>query len=177
MEVFWLEEISHVLGLGVLVHGVVVIVAVTVVVRIVRGADVVHLVGGSALHAARLRLLTAQSDPEDAVGVGRETGAADVLLVTGRVDGDGVLWRACIASDLSLYSCANMIRISSRSHNIPRRLASNGLMSKISTPCIFPRISRRSRPVDCSRSVGTVPGCAPGAKRSASDLISAMVFC
>ena len=46
-------------------------------------------------------------------------------------------------------------------------------MSKISMPCIFPRISRRSRPVDCSRSVGTVPGFAPGALRSSSVLISA----
>jgi hypothetical protein len=55
---------------------------------------------------------------------------------------------------------------------VPRRLASRGLMSKTSTPCIFPRISRRSRPVDCSASVGTVPGCAPGGRRSSYDLIS-----
>lgn len=56
--------------------------------------------------------------------------------------------------------------------DVPRRLASRGFMSKISMPCIFPRISRRSRPVDCSRSVGTVPGFAPGARRSSSVLIS-----
>lgn len=56
--------------------------------------------------------------------------------------------------------------------NVPTRLASNGLMSKMSMPCIFPRISRRSRPVACSRSVGTVPGFAPGPTRSASVLIS-----
>jgi hypothetical protein len=56
--------------------------------------------------------------------------------------------------------------------DVPRRLASRGFMSKISIPCIFPRISRRSRPVDCSRSVGTVPGFAPGAKRSSGPLIS-----
>ena len=45
-------------------------------------------------------------------------------------------------------------------------------MSKISTPCIFPRISRRSRPVACSRSVGMVPGLAPSGRRSASEVIS-----
>lgn len=45
-------------------------------------------------------------------------------------------------------------------------------MSKISIPCIFPKISRRSRPVDCSRSVGIVPGAAPGPRRSFSFLTS-----
>jgi hypothetical protein len=170
VEVFRLEEISHVLGLGVLVDGVVVIMAMAVVVRIVRGADVVHLVGGSALHAARLGLLAGEGDPENAVGVGGETGAADVLLVASRVDGDGILWGACVPSDL-------ISLLSHPDYHIPRRLASSGLMSKISTPCIFPRISRRSRPVACSRSVGTVPGCAPGAKRSASDLISVDTNC
>lgn len=58
------------------------------------------------------------------------------------------------------------------SGDVPRRLASRGLMSKMSTPCIFPRISRRSRPVDCSASVGTVPGFAPSGIRSSMDLIS-----
>ena len=98
MEILGLEEISHVLGLGVQIDGVVVIVSVTVC--IVRGSDVVHLVGRSALHAARLRLIAGEGDPEDAVGVGGETGAADVLLVASRVDGDGVLWGACVPSDL-----------------------------------------------------------------------------
>lgn len=55
---------------------------------------------------------------------------------------------------------------------LPFRLASNGRISKISTPCIFPKISNRSRPVDCSRSVGMVPGWAPGGRRSCSSLIS-----
>ncbi len=45
-------------------------------------------------------------------------------------------------------------------------------MSKMSMPCIFPRISSRSNPVACSRSVGTVPGSAPGGSRSSIDLIS-----
>lgn len=55
---------------------------------------------------------------------------------------------------------------------LPLREASSGRMSKMSTPSILPRISRRSRPVACSRSVGTVPGAAPGPKRSSSVLIS-----
>lgn len=55
---------------------------------------------------------------------------------------------------------------------VPFRLASSGFMSKTSTPCILPRISRRSRPVDWSRSVGTVPGSAPGGRRSCSVFIS-----
>lgn len=55
---------------------------------------------------------------------------------------------------------------------VPFREASRGDMSKMSTLSIFPRISRRSRPVDCSRSVGMVPGWAPGPTRSSMVLIS-----
>lgn len=58
------------------------------------------------------------------------------------------------------------------SFRVPFREASRGRMSKISTPSIFPRISRRSIPVDCSRSVGTVPGLAPGPTRSSIVLTS-----
>ena len=49
----------------------------------------------------------------------------------------------------------------------------------MSTPCIFPKISRRSKPVACSRSVGTVPGSAPGGSKSCSVLISMLwsAFC
>lgn len=57
-------------------------------------------------------------------------------------------------------------------NHIPLRDASSGVMSKISIPSIFPRISRRSRPVACSMSVGMVPGAEPGPIRSASVLIS-----
>ena len=56
--------------------------------------------------------------------------------------------------------------------DIPTRSDGSGLISKISMPCIFPRISRRSRPVACSKSVGIVPGAAPGGSRSSSVLIS-----
>jgi hypothetical protein len=140
-------------------------VAVAVVVSVLCGAYVVHLVGRAALHAARLRLVASKSDPENVVGIGRETGAANVLLVTSRVDGDGVLRSACVQLAIRIASACPF-------PDIPRRLASNGLISKMSIPCIFPRISRRSRPVACSASVGTVPGCAPGGRRSASLLIS-----
>ena len=68
-----------------------------------------------------------------------------------------------------MKDCAVVIEEASA---VPFRLASNGFMSKTSTPCILPRISNRSRPVDWSRSVGTVPGSAPGGRRSSSDLIS-----
>lgn len=99
-----------------------------------------------------------------------EASAADILLVAGRVDYNGVLWGTCSPS--ASRSIPPSFECLSKD-DLPRRLASNGLMSKISIPCIFPRISRRSRPVACSISVGTVPGCAPGGRRSASVLISA----
>jgi hypothetical protein len=66
-------------------------VAVSVVCR----TNVLHLVDGSTLHAARLGLLAGKSDPEHVVRVGGKTSATNVLLVTSGVDGDGVLHRAC----------------------------------------------------------------------------------
>lgn len=57
--------------------------------------------------------------------------------------------------------------------HIPSLSEGNGFISNMSMPCIFPKISKRSRPVACSRSVGMVPGAAPGGRRSDSDLISA----
>jgi hypothetical protein len=56
--------------------------------------------------------------------------------------------------------------------DVPFRSLGNGLISKISIPCILPKISNRSRPVACSRSVGTVPGLAPGPNRSSGPLTS-----
>ena len=56
--------------------------------------------------------------------------------------------------------------------DIPFLDASSGFMSKTSIPCIFPSISNRSKPVACSRSVGMVPGSAPGGRRSSSVLTS-----
>ena len=61
MKVVWLDKVGHVLGLGRRAVSVV-IVAVSVVVRVwvVCRADVVHLVRGTALHAASLGLLTGE---------------------------------------------------------------------------------------------------------------------
>jgi hypothetical protein len=88
-EILGLEEICHVLWLRIQVLGV-------VVVAIVSRANVVHLVGRTALHAARLGLLAGERDPEYVVGVGRETSATNVLLVTSRVDDNRVFWGACV---------------------------------------------------------------------------------
>jgi hypothetical protein len=110
------------------------------------------------------------------VGVGRAASAANILFVTSRVHDNGIIWGSCVLSvnTFCLIHSSRWHR-SDCSHNVPTRLASSGLMSKISMPCIFPKISRRSRPVACSRSVGTVPGFAPGGRRSASVLISVIV--
>ena len=93
------------------------VVAVVVGVGVLGGADVVHLVGGTALHAAGLGLVAGElwrvshlqvqcdmrasyGDPQDVVRVNGVAGATDVLLLTGRVDDDGVLRGACAVSPL-----------------------------------------------------------------------------
>lgn len=166
----------------------------------VLGADVLHLVDGTALGAALDGAVAGGGEPDDNVRVGRVAGAAKVLLVTEGLDGDRVVERACVLlSVLLVQVMSDQNRVSSRpmhsSHcfklhillpkqihssilfppglYVPFLLASRGLRSKMSTPCIFPRISRRSRPVACSRSVGMVPGLAPSGRRSASEVISA----
>lgn len=93
MEVLRLEEISHVLWLGMFVDWVVVVV---MAMGILSRADVVHLVGGSALHAAGLGLIAGEGDPENAVGVDGVSGATNVLLVSSGVDDDGVFWGSCV---------------------------------------------------------------------------------
>jgi len=104
------------------------------------------------------------------VRVGRVARAAGELLVAGRVDQDRVVDGACPSISISALLHGTARR--HRQHK-PLRDASRGLMSKMSTPSILPRISSRSRPVDCSRSVGMVPGSAPGPMRSSSTRISA----
>lgn len=79
------------------------VVSVVVRVVIVCGANVVHVVYGTALHAAGLGLIAGEGDPKHVVRVGWEAGATDVLLVTGRVDGDRVLHRACRLLAVLLY--------------------------------------------------------------------------
>jgi hypothetical protein len=163
-----------------------VVLAVVVVVAVL-GADVLHLVDGTALGAALDGAVAGGGEPDDNVRVGRVAGAAKVLLVTEGLDGDGVVERACVGADVSsavpkshIGSEPRIIPVGALKHllqtehapsrtntlgrllstrlYVPFLLASSGLRSKISTPCIFPRISRRSRPVACSRSVGMVPG-------------------
>ena len=73
-------------------------VAVVVSMRVVGGANVVHLVRRAAFHAARYGLLAAQGDPENVVRVGGAACAADVLLLAGGVDDDWVLEGACLKS-------------------------------------------------------------------------------
>ncbi len=62
-----------------------------------------------------------------------------------------------------------------KGQTLPFRLASSGLISNTSIPCIFPKISNRSNPVACSKSEGIVPGSAPGGSRSSIDLSSIQV--
>jgi len=187
LSVFGLDEVGHGLGLGLVVVSsirAVVNVVVVVVVVAVLGADVLHLVDGTALGATLDGAVAGGSEPDDNVRVGRVAGAAKVLLVTEGLDGDGVVERACVllaqlfpshvGSEPRIVPGGALKRLLQTAHvssgtntrgrllstkvYVPFLLASRGLMSKISTPCIFPRISRRSRPVACSRSVGMVPG-------------------
>lgn len=99
--------------------------------------------------------------------VGRVASTASELLVAARGHQDGVLHGSC--AHRHEFSCA----LARLRPDTPLREASRGRMSKMSTPSTLPRISRRSRPVDCSRSVGTVPSAAPGPNRSSKDLTSA----
>ena len=121
--------------------------------------------GVSVFVGSKSELKASYGDPQNVVRVNGVAGATDELLVTSRVDDDGVLRSTCVCQFVSSFVLLFC--------DVPRRLASRGLMSKMSMPCIFPRISRRSRPVDCSASVGTVPGLAPSGMRSSMDLISA----
>lgn len=66
-------------------------VAVIVVMGILQGSDVVELDNVAALAAALDGAVTRDGQPVDGVGVGGETSATSVLLVTGTVDDDGVL--------------------------------------------------------------------------------------
>lgn len=87
LSVLGLDEIGHGLGLAVEVMGTVgigvgvMVLAVAVAVRILGRAHVLHLVRGATLGAALDRAVTRDGQPDDNVGVGGATGAADVLLV------------------------------------------------------------------------------------------------
>jgi len=163
-------------GLGFLVT------VVVVVVSVVRGANILHLVDAAALGAPLDGPLLGHLEgsapntccpgqvtytkPDDVVGIGRNTGAAGILLVAGRAHENGALHGSYPHQFPSPSVLVFLHGV------LPRREASSGRMSKMSTPSILPRISRRSKPVACSTSVGTVPGGAPGPVRSSTVLIS-----
>jgi hypothetical protein len=101
LSVFGADEVGHGLGLGLVVvraigalMNIVLAVAVAVAVVALRRANVVHLVDGAALRAALDGAVAGGSEPDDNVGIGGVTGAAKVLLVTERLDGDGVVKRS-----------------------------------------------------------------------------------
>lgn len=75
---------------------VVLAVAVAVVVVALGGANVLHLVDGTAFGAALDGAVAGGGEPDDNVRVGGVTGATKVLLVTERLDGNGVVDRACV---------------------------------------------------------------------------------
>lgn len=200
LSVLWANEVGKRLRLLVVVVAISVVVVV-VVVWVISWADVLHLEDVAALWAAlnwaiagHLPMLLdtitrcaaakgTYGEPNSDVGVSWVAGATSVLLVTKRLDNNWVVERAYFpVSNLSALIdlprpqpfCACVVGGFLEWPDVPLREASRGFMSKTSTPCIFPRISKRSRPVACSRSVGVVPGAAPGGRRSASDLISAI---
>ena len=154
-------------------------------VAVVLGADVVVLVDAAALGAAlngviagHLSLLGGAIEQDQWGGrdlrearrrcASQQGSQCSRRTAPGRRRGQGSGCRGCLReSDQSAVSIdSRVVGI------IPLREASRGRISKTSTPSVLPRISRRSRPVACSRSVGTVPGWAPGPIRSSSVLTS-----
>lgn len=89
LSVLGLHKVRH--GLGLLVHVLVVTVTVIVTVSIILWSNVLHLVHATALWAALNRAFARGRKPDDNVRVDWVTSAAEVLLVTERLDSDGVL--------------------------------------------------------------------------------------
>lgn len=61
---------------------------------IVLGTDVIHLVDATALWAALDGTIARGGQPDNIVSVDREASAAEVLLVTERLDNNGVVERS-----------------------------------------------------------------------------------
>lgn len=108
LSVLRTDKVGHSLGLALVVVSAVrvvvdVVLAVAVAVGVVAllGTDVFHLVDGAALGAALDGAVAGAGQPDDDVGVGWVAGAAEVLLVTEGLDGDGVVDRACEGSGVS----------------------------------------------------------------------------
>ena len=72
----------------------VVVTVIVVAVAIILWANVLHLVHASALWAALNGSIAGCCEPDDNVGVYWISGAAEILLVTEGLDGDGVFERA-----------------------------------------------------------------------------------
>lgn len=70
------------------------VVVVVVIVRVL-GTNVIHLVDTTALGAALDGAVARAGEPDDVVGVGRVAGATEVLLVTVRLDNNGVVEGSC----------------------------------------------------------------------------------
>lgn len=93
LSVSWLDKIGH--GLGLLIDVFIMsTVAVVVSVAIILWADIFHLIVASALGAALSRAFAGSHQPDDNMRVCRATGAANVLLITERLDNNRVLERA-----------------------------------------------------------------------------------
>lgn len=156
-----------------------------IVMVVVIRSDILHGVNRAALWTALHRSLAGGCKPYGHMAVCGRAGAADILLIAEALNDDRVVESACIMETALVCRLFVNSLLHGRSwlltewflaSHVPCRLASNGFMSKMSMPCILPKISRRSRPVACSRSVGMVPGCAPGGTRSCSLLISAHAY-
>lgn len=63
--------------------------------RVLGGANVVHLVDAAALRAALNRAVLADGEPDGDVRIGRAAGAAEVALLAERRDGDRVVKGTC----------------------------------------------------------------------------------
>lgn len=169
LPVIGLDKVAHVLGLLV---SVVVVTVVVVVISL--GTDVLHLVDVAAFGASLDRAVTGNLHTPLAPNIHpflrpiRFSFSRTVSQMTG--------WESTGKPVQPAYCSSPAERTKMGSFMVPFREASRGDMSKMSTPSIFPRISRRSIPVDCSRSVGMVPGWAPGPTRSSTVLISVVLI-
>lgn len=85
LPVFRLDEVGECLRL------LVAVVVVTVAVAIILGSDIFHLVNTATFGASFHRSLTGHAEPCNNVRVGWVASAASVLLITSRLDHDGVV--------------------------------------------------------------------------------------
>lgn len=87
LPVLGLDKVGKALGLLVPV----VVVAMAVVVVIIGGANILHLVNAAALRAPLDRAFAGHAEPNDVVGISRNTSASGVLLLASGADEDRVL--------------------------------------------------------------------------------------